>query len=517
MVLLLALALRLPGYGESVWIDELYTSDLFCGQPIVLFKTLYSDIHPPAYFLFIHVWNRVFGDGELWLRLPALLSGLFSICLAGHLASRYLGRGGGLMAALLLACSPVHIWYSQEARPYSTGVFLVLAALAGREAWSSNPKSKLFALGFGISLLGAVFLHYYLAVFAILFCVHALWTRGGAWRGIAGTSVLCLGLLGIYMTGKLYFSDVPTAKGYLRAFDLAELWKLGAEWFLSGKVLHPVGESGWLGGWLQAGLQVLAVPVFLRGLWRLARSGAGLLLAAMACLPLFLFSLQLAGLDQTYIERSALPSLPLFWMVMAAGLTGWRSAAARKITWSASGLAIGLVLAAYFSRGDAWTVYKPNPDWRTAAAWLGENLDSDKVQVMASDYVSPTALSYYDERIQEAKNFDTNTAKIEGLLSKASDLFGSEGFPGAAIQGFLKGQVQQYADYLEALRVGTLIEVHELAPMADPEIQALDADFLLVYGEPSTRAKAILSRPDVEVLRSRSFRSLTLYCLKSNP
>ena len=46
-VLALALALRLPGFTESLWIDELYTSNLFCGPTVVLLKTLFTDIHPP--------------------------------------------------------------------------------------------------------------------------------------------------------------------------------------------------------------------------------------------------------------------------------------------------------------------------------------------------------------------------------------------------------------------------------------------------------------------------------------
>lgn len=516
LILLVALLLRLPGYGESVWIDELYTSDLFCGQPIVLFKTLYSDIHPPAYFLFIHVWNRLFGDGELWLRLPALLSGLASVLLVGKLAARYVDRVTGWVAGGLLACSPVHIWYSQEARPYSTAVCLVLAALAALATWHERPERKRYGWGFGLALLAAVFLHYYLAVFPLFFAAHAWRYRRSNWRKVCAICGMCLGLLAIYMAAKLYFSDVPTAKGYLRAFGLREAWELGAEWFLTGLVWNPVGGDEALGGWLLALFQVLAAPVFLRGLWRLGRTGGGLLIGCMLALPLFLFGLPLLGLDQTYIERSALPSLPLFWIVMAAGLTGWRRARSQCFVWSASVLAIVAVLASFFWRGDAWTVYKPNPDWRSAAAWVGERVDTKADSVLVSDYVSPTALSYYDPRIQEAKNFELNTGKIEGMFAKAGDLFGERGVLGGWIQGFLRGQLDRYSAHLERLRQQARVRIHELAVVEKAELEVLEPTFLLIYRSPTERASAILSDPRARQLESESFRSLTLYHLAWN-
>lgn len=511
LVLFLGLLLRLPGYTESVWIDELYTSRIYTGQPIVLLKSLYSDIHPPAYFLFIHLWNRLFGDGEIMLRLPALLAGLASICLAGRLVSTRLGPQAGFAAGWMMALSPVHIWYSQEARPYSAGVFLVLAALVARDCWLAGQGPRRAALCFALALLGAVFLHYYMAVFGMLFAGLALAQRRGPWRGILAVSVAILGLLGLFMGAKLHFSDVPTSKGYLRGFDLVEAWKLFFDWFLTGRVLGPIEQPPLAGGWALMGLQLLAVPLFLRGLWRLGRADGGVLLLAMIALPAFLFGLNLAGLNQTYIERSALPSLPLFWCVLAAGATGLSVPSVQRSVGVLGACAAALILTAYFQRGDAWTVYKPNPDWRSAAAWVGARIGEDRSLEMDSDHISPTALSYYDPRLQESKNFVRNEGKIEALFRKTGGLFGSRGFPGEAIQGFLRDQIHAFEAYIDGLESGTRVRIHELGVHGIPRPEPGTRRFLLVHQIPSPRASAILQDPGVRIIDRASFRSLDLY------
>lgn len=512
LVLLLALALRLPGYGESVWIDELYTSNLFCGQPVVLFKTLYSDIHPPAYFLFIHLWNGVFGDGELWLRLPALLCGLATILLAGRMAQRHLGPAAGLVTALWLATSPVHIWYSQEARPYSTNVFLALAAFALYEAYGAAPHKRRLGLLFFAALLGTVFSHYYTAVLPLLFAGLTLVRKAPHWRGVWAACASVLLLLVLYMGVKVNFSHVPTSKAYLRGFDLAEAWKLGFEWFLTGRSLTPVDAPAVWGARLLVVVQALGVLVFLRGTRRLLKADAWHLLAGLFVLPVFLWLLNAAGLDKTYIERSTLPVLPFFAMVLGAGMTGWRNPAAGRTAAALGGGLVLVVLAAFFTRGERWTVYKPNPDWRSAAQWIGAQLeDTGPVEELYSDYVSPTALSYYDARLQESKTFERNEAKIEGLLRMTGKLFGTEGFPGAWVQAQCRAHLDAFEAHTEALETGMRLRIHELARVRMPAPDGQQRIWLLVYMKPSARALELLMDSGFVMGRVGYSRSLTLY------
>lgn len=89
----------------------------------------HSESTPPLYYLVAWLWSRPFGTGEAWMRSLSALAGTASILVV------YLGavalplpRRVGLVAAAMVAVSPVMVWFSQDARAYAL-VFL-FAALA---------------------------------------------------------------------------------------------------------------------------------------------------------------------------------------------------------------------------------------------------------------------------------------------------------------------------------------------------------------------------------------------------
>ena len=523
LVLCLALAVRLPGYTESVWLDELLTSNLFCGDAIVLLKTLVTDIHPPAYFVFMHFWNALVGDGEVWLRMPALLCGLGSVVLIWRLGVMFVGPSTGLMAAFLLAVSPVGIWYSQEARPYSTNIFMLLACVVSFSHLLIGPRRWGWTLLYLFTLGCVVFTHYYLVVFPLVFLLFAVLHKSENRGRLSACSVIVLALFALYVGAKTYFFEVPTTMPYLRPFDGYELWHLGFGWFLTGNSLNPIGQASATGEWLLVILQIGAVAAVLRGVWRLTTckptptSPAGLhLVVYLMVLPACLLGLTLIGLDQTYIERSALPALPFFLVLLAAGLTGWRNAIVARTVAGVAAVAAIVVLAAYFKHSDDWTVYKPNPDWRGAAAMLGEELDgTDRTVLLYSDYVSPTALTYYDERMQEVKQFEQNTYKIEKLESRAKQVFGTDGLFGEQIQAAIATSLTNYAARLEAAEEGMRLSIRELSKHDPLQRSPIPTEFwLLVHRHASPRAVRLLDDSRVVVIEEKAFRELRLYQLR---
>lgn len=125
LVLLLASGLYLYQIGtESLWIDESF-SILDAQQ---LDKTLGFDgsLNPrPLYYIVLRFW-MIFGTSEAWLRGLAALFGLGSVFLTYLLGKRIAGKSVGLVAALLLALSPLFINHAQEVRMYTLGTFLGL-------------------------------------------------------------------------------------------------------------------------------------------------------------------------------------------------------------------------------------------------------------------------------------------------------------------------------------------------------------------------------------------------------
>ena len=115
--------------GESLWMDEAFTW-LWAHQS---HEALWGaagrwETNPPLYYSIQKLWWRLFGDSEAGLRSFSAVAGTLTvpiIFMAGRLIG---GPVAGLIAALLLATSPSHIAYSQEARAY--GLLMLSATTA---------------------------------------------------------------------------------------------------------------------------------------------------------------------------------------------------------------------------------------------------------------------------------------------------------------------------------------------------------------------------------------------------
>ena len=135
-IVLLALGLRLARLAfQPLWWDEgwsLYFATTDVGAMLNLTAV---DIHPPLYYLLLHLWTLLLGPSPLAVRLLSVLVGTATVPLLYATGRRLLGERGGLLAALLLAISPFHVYYSQEVRMYGlvtllgVGRFLLCAAL----------------------------------------------------------------------------------------------------------------------------------------------------------------------------------------------------------------------------------------------------------------------------------------------------------------------------------------------------------------------------------------------------
>jgi mannosyltransferase len=121
-----------------------------------------------VYFWLLHLVVSLFGDSEVALRALSALAGAVAIPLAA-LLFRSLGMDlrVALGGAALLALSPLHLWYSQEARPYALLVCIGVGALACfLRALSTN--SVLAWAGFGLLASLAILTHLAGSVFVLL-------------------------------------------------------------------------------------------------------------------------------------------------------------------------------------------------------------------------------------------------------------------------------------------------------------------------------------------------------------
>ena len=142
---------------QPLWWDEGY-SVYFATEPLAqMLRLTAQDIHPPLYYALLHLWLVAFGSASpLFLRLFSVLIGLLCLPAIWWLARLlYPSRARvALWALLLLALSPIHIFYSQEVRMYglemllgmvSTGFFWRLATGdwgSGTGEWSLAHRQR---------------------------------------------------------------------------------------------------------------------------------------------------------------------------------------------------------------------------------------------------------------------------------------------------------------------------------------------------------------------------------------
>ena len=136
LILSLAFALRLFHLAEKeMWYDEAFAV-LYAekGLASIIYGTVTpvegaaADIHPLLYYFFLHGWMSV-GQSPLVVRFPSLVFGLLSICLVFRIGTELFDTKVGVLACVLAAIAPFHIWYSQEARMYSLLCLLTLLSI----------------------------------------------------------------------------------------------------------------------------------------------------------------------------------------------------------------------------------------------------------------------------------------------------------------------------------------------------------------------------------------------------
>ncbi len=125
------LVLRLIGLGSRpLWFDEIISAVYARQDWADLFRLNAGDNHPPGYYLALKLWITLFGQADWVVRLLSALPAVAAIWLVWLVGRRIFAAQPGvvLAATALTAFSPFEIYFSQEARNYSTLEFLALLA-----------------------------------------------------------------------------------------------------------------------------------------------------------------------------------------------------------------------------------------------------------------------------------------------------------------------------------------------------------------------------------------------------
>ena len=203
-----ALVARTIGLNDGLWVDEVYSLvRSFRSSVGTILTDYWGDNHHPLYALLAHASIAAFGEAPWTIRLPAMLFGAASVPLLLLLGRQVASRREALLAALLLAVSYHHVWFSQNARGYSAIAFFTLATL-----WALLRGVESGRIGFLVlyGLLAGLGAYTHLTMIFVVVghaAAAAVWlvtTSGTDDRGAAARRLMLAFVLGAAVTLLLY-------------------------------------------------------------------------------------------------------------------------------------------------------------------------------------------------------------------------------------------------------------------------------------------------------------------------
>jgi len=130
IIVLAGIILRFYNYSELPYsFDEfsaLFRTRFDNLRDLIYLGVKTTDTHPAGVQVFMYYWTKVFGESEVVVKFPFIISGILSIILGYKVATRWFNPTVGLYLALFLSVLQYPITYGQFARPYVSGLFLCL-------------------------------------------------------------------------------------------------------------------------------------------------------------------------------------------------------------------------------------------------------------------------------------------------------------------------------------------------------------------------------------------------------
>lgn len=170
LILLLAAYVRFHAIQSPYfWTDEAFSALMSSQSPGRIWFHTGHDVHPPLYFLLLHAWIAMCGDGVFSLRAMSALAGVLSTLLGMWLMRLLDTPRTAVLTGLLLALFPIAIRYSQEARMYTLECVWLLGATIALVYWLRSARDR-YLVAYVPLMTAALYTHYF-----AIFCVLSHW------------------------------------------------------------------------------------------------------------------------------------------------------------------------------------------------------------------------------------------------------------------------------------------------------------------------------------------------------
>jgi hypothetical protein len=206
LLVVLSLVLRTTALHARYWIDEGLSVGIASHPFFDVPGVLRQDGSPPLYYLILHVWTALFGDGEARTHGLSVLFAVATVPVGFAFGRLLFDVRAGVATALLLAINPFLTYYAQETRMYALLALLSIVA-AGSFALAFAERRRGWRWAFAASLALSLYTHNWALFFgvgtAVAFAV--LW-----WRSDERPALLRDGLQAYGLAALAYLPWVPT-------------------------------------------------------------------------------------------------------------------------------------------------------------------------------------------------------------------------------------------------------------------------------------------------------------------
>ncbi|MEJ2210487.1 MAG: glycosyltransferase family 39 protein [Anaerolineae bacterium] len=434
-IIWLGAVLRVHNLGAtSLWTDEINVVLAARGSLLDVLQGAQSHYSaPPLDYFIVHLLATDIGKQEFVLRFGAVAWSILSIPLAYHLGRQAAGRWAGVVAALLLATSPLYVGFSRQVKFYAALTFFALLSnVVFVRALGQRPNPDLGLkrwrpwLAHGLVNVAGIYFHPYVAL--ILLC-----------QGVY------LGLLWLGRLVRNRFRRCPLPAGALPfLLSAASTALLFAPWFFWDMAQQAAAgdySTAIDGGLLQdvlvalghehalsaAILALLVLCSFLPAGQRRRPDVRPLLALNVLSIGLVVWSDNVAG--YWFAPKQMLFALPAYLVLAAAGLASlhtwirhrtlrWGAAIRRPARWMSGILLPAMILVpAILGAGKVvatWDREKQN--WRAAANLLEQEAQAN--DAIAGLDRAAHSVAYYGPHLPIERLADKSPAGLARLLGE---------------------------------------------------------------------------------------------------
>ena len=229
VAVLVCLALRF-WTPSALWLDETISVDIARLPLTQIPHALSHDGAPPLYYVLLHYWMQIFGEGDFAVRALSGLTSVATLPLFWFAGRRIGGRPVAWVSFFLALSSPFAINYATVTRMYSLMIAVsLLGFLALTCAYQDPSRRRLVALG--ASTAAVLYTHYWGIYLVFVAAIWLLWRIRVSGRGKPAFKAMFVGgLLWLPWAPVFVFQATHTGTPWTSPASFSNLLAIFSDW-----------------------------------------------------------------------------------------------------------------------------------------------------------------------------------------------------------------------------------------------------------------------------------------------